>query len=113
MHECIARLRVVIGVLAMIPAIRGTFDRQRRFGEIRLCDPFAPAVRLKGGASSAVAVDPHLAIAMIAVGWASGGIDRDRGVVDAEPIALRVAVGGVLAASCPAKSRCPARCWQG
>ena len=86
--EEIARLRVVIGVLAVIPAIRRTSDRQRRSGEIRLRDPFALAVRLVGGTAPAIAVDPHLVVAMIAVERTFGRIHRHLGVIDAEAIAL-------------------------
>jgi hypothetical protein len=40
-----------------------------------------------------VAVDPHGAVAVIAVHRATRGVHRDQVVVDPEPVALRVAVG--------------------
>jgi len=39
-----------------------------------------------------IAVNPHSAIAMVAVKWAAGGIDRDQMMLNAEPITLGIAV---------------------
>src|SRR3989304_1253624 len=39
-----------------------------------------------------IAVNPHSAVAMVAVEWTAGGIDRDQVVVNAEPVALGIAI---------------------
>ena len=87
------RLRVVVIVDPMIPVIRHAFQRQRRFGEIRLFLPFAFAVGLIADRSAGIAIDPHAAIAMVAVEWALGRIHRNLMVIHAEPVTLRIAVG--------------------
>src|ERR1700730_12041587 len=91
--EQVAGLRVVVIVLAVIPALCGAFDRQGGLGKIRLRDPLTAAVRLVGGGAATVAVYPHLAVPMIAVERTFRRIHRNLREIDAEPIALRIAVG--------------------
>ena len=70
-----------------------TIDGQRRLGEVGLMLPLAVAVGLVTQGAAVVAVDTHGAVAVVAVGRDARGVDRDAGVVDAEAIALGVAVG--------------------
>src|ERR1700733_6835144 len=72
-----------------------SFARKRhwRLGEIGLVIPETRAVGIKAYCAVQIAVCSHLAIAMVAVEWAFGGIDRDMVEIDTEPVALGVAVG--------------------
>ena len=77
----------------MIPVVGGPFQAERRLGKFRLLLPFAVAVRLVAERAAVIAVNPHGAVAVVAVERAAGGIDRDQVVVHAEPVALGIAVG--------------------
>ena len=84
---------VVVIVFSVIPVIRRPLQFQRRFGEIGLFLPLAVTVGLIPEGAAVVAVHPHGAVAVIAVVRATGGVDRDLVVVDAESVAVSVAVG--------------------
>ncbi len=73
--------------------VGGTVDGQRRLTVVRLFLPFAVAVRLIAQRAAEVAIDPHRTVPVVAVEWAFRRIDRNMGVVDAEPVTLGIAVG--------------------
>src|SRR4029077_3942421 len=62
-------------------------------GEIRLIVPEPVAVGVEGKGAAEIVVGPHLAVAIIAVERAFRRVHRDMVEIDAEPVALRVAVG--------------------
>ncbi|MNP43849.1 hypothetical protein D3C76_1376930 [compost metagenome] len=88
-----AGLRVIVIIDPVIPVVGSAFQVQRRFRVLRLLGPLAVAVGLVGEARALIAVDAHLAVTVVAVERAARRIDRDLRVVDAEPIALGIAVG--------------------
>ena len=89
-----ARLGVIVAVvLPEIPLVGIAPDRQRRLLELRLLLPFAVAVRLIADGAAGVGIDAHLAIPVVTVDRAARRVDRDLVVVDAEAVALGVAVG--------------------
>ena len=69
-----AGLRVVVVVLAMVPVIGGALEAERRLGEVRLLLPLAVAVGLVAERAAVVAVDPHGAVAVVAVDRAAGAL---------------------------------------
>ena len=91
--EQIARLLPVVVVGVMVVVGRLAFDGQRRLGEVGLVVPQPGAVRVEAGRAAEIAVDAHLAVAVIAHERAFRRVDRDLVEVDAEPVALRVAIG--------------------
>ncbi|OPY90658.1 MAG: hypothetical protein A4E72_00541 [Syntrophus sp. PtaU1.Bin208] len=84
---------VVAVVLTEIPVVGIPFQLQRRLGKVRLLLPFAVTVRFIPEGAAIVAVHPHQAVAVVAVIRATGGVDGNRKVVDAEPVTLGVAIG--------------------
>src|SRR6195256_2029487 len=78
---------------AVVPVSRIALDRQGRLGEIGLVIPKPCAVGVESERSAQIAVGAHLAVAMVAVERAFGRVDRDMVEVDAEPVALGVAIG--------------------
>jgi hypothetical protein len=92
--EQVAGLReVIVVVLAEVPVVGVTGDRQRRLPEVGLFLQRAVAVRLVADLAALVVVDPHLAVAVEGVVRAFRRIHRYLIMVHAEPVALRVAVG--------------------
>ena len=91
--EKIARLRIVIIVLAMIPVVSGAFQAEGRFGKIRLLLPLAVTVGFVTKCAAMIAVYPHGTVPVLTVKWAAGGIDRNQVVVYAEPVQLGIMVG--------------------
>src|SRR5450830_2145601 len=87
-----ARLRIVILVDPVVPMVGRAFDTQRRLAEVGLLGPFLFAVRFITQGAALVAVDTHLAVAVIAVERALRRVDGDMAVVDTEAVALRVAI---------------------
>src|SRR5690606_17596255 len=62
------RLREIVGVFAMVPVIRRAFDGQGWFAVVGLLLPFPLGIGLVSGNAAVVAIDPHGAVAMVAVG---------------------------------------------
>src|SRR5258707_519063 len=91
--EAFAWLLPMIIVDAMVPMGGFALDWHRRLGEVGLVLPKTRAVGMITERSAEITVRPHLAVAMIAVERALRSVDRDVIEVDAEPIALRVAIG--------------------
>src|ERR1700729_334878 len=91
--EKVAGLLPMVIVDTVVPMRRIAFDRHRRFGEIGLVVPKPRAVGVEGKRVAQVAVGAHLAIAVVALERALGSVDRDMVEIDAEPIALGVAIG--------------------
>ena len=77
----------------MIPAVRGSFQAQRWFGTFRLLLPFTVTIGLVAESAAIITVNPHGAVAVVAVKWTAGGVDRDQVVIHAESVALGIAVG--------------------
>ena len=88
-----AGLGIIIVILSMVPVISRPFQAEGRFSKVRLLLPLAVTIRLVSKGAAIVAVNPHGSITVIAVKWASRGIDRDQMMVHTEPIALGIAVG--------------------
>src|SRR5882757_655295 len=91
--EQVARLLPVIIVDAMIEVRRFALDRHGRLGEIGLVVPKSCTVGIVSERSAQIAVGAHLAVAVIALERAFGGIDRNVVEIDTEPVALGVAIG--------------------
>ncbi len=92
--EELAGLGVVIAViLAEIPVIGSAFQSQGRLLEFGLLLPFTVAVGLIAQRAAVIAVHAHLTVAVVAVRAEFWRVHRDRMVVDAQAVALRVAVG--------------------
>ncbi|CFP67595.1 Uncharacterised protein [Bordetella pertussis] len=88
-----ARLRVVVLVDPMVPAVGGlSVQRQRRFGCVLGFAPFAETVGFVVQRGAAIAVDPAHPVAMEAVERAARRIDGNLMVVDAQAVAMGVAV---------------------
>ena len=64
--EQIARLLPVVVIGVMVVVGRLAFNWQRRLGEFRLIVPQPGAVGVEAGGAAEIAVDPHLAVAVIA-----------------------------------------------
>ena len=77
----------------MIPVVGRALNAQRRLAEVRLLLEQAEAVRFVGGAVAAVAVHAHRTVAMVVVERAFGAVHRDLVVVDAQAVAVRIAIG--------------------
>ena len=92
--EQVARLRVIIGVvLPIIPLVGRAVELQRRLLVLALLLPLAEAVGLVAQRRAVIAVDTHLAIAVIHIKeWATAAVDRNLVMVHAQAITLRVAV---------------------
>src|SRR6266851_590849 len=91
--EEIARLRVVIVVIfTEIEFLRVSVDSQWRLGVIRLLLPLAMTVRFIAGRATVVTIDAHRAVTMVSMERALGRVHRNQIVIDAEAVALRVAV---------------------
>ncbi len=89
-----AGLLVVIVVDAMVPPGGVALDRQRRLDQrLVAVHPRTLAVGPVGRRRAEVAVGPHLAVAVIAQERALRRVHRDVVEVDAETVALRIAVG--------------------
>jgi hypothetical protein len=84
---------VVVIILAEIPTVCGTFQRQRRLCEFGLLLPLTIAVWLIAKGAAIVAVDPHGAVTVVTVVRAAWSIDRNLVMINAKPIALSVTVG--------------------
>jgi hypothetical protein len=84
---------VVVIVIAEVPVVRGPLQGQGRLSEFRLLLPFTVAVGLIAEGAAIIAVNPHGAVAVVAVVRATRRVDRDLVVVHAEPVALGVSVG--------------------
>jgi hypothetical protein len=91
--EQIARLLPVIVINPVIPMGGGAADLERRFVELWLVGPLAQAIGEVGRRSAEIAVGAHGAVTVIAVEWTFWCVDRDVVVIDAEAVALRIAVG--------------------
>lgn len=91
--EKVAGLRIIVGVFPMVPTPGGVVQLERRFGEIGLLLPRAMAVRLVGKAPSAISVDAHRTVTVVAAEGALRRVDGNLGIVDAEPVTLRVSIG--------------------
>ena len=77
----------------MVPVVGRARKLQRRLLGFGLLHPFAVAVGFVTESCAVVAVDTHLAVAMEGVERAARSVHGDRMVVDAEAVALGVAVG--------------------
>ena len=86
-------LKIVCVVAGIVPAGRIAAYLQRRFRKIRLLPPCTGAVGFVAGAAAVVAVHTHGAVAAEAVIGAARTVHRNHVVIDAETIALGVAVG--------------------
>src|SRR3984957_2502692 len=91
--EKVAGLLPMVIVDTVVPMRRIAFDRHRRFGEIGLIVPKPRAVGVEINFVSRIAIGGHLAVAMVAWERPLGGVEGDMVEVDAEPIALGVAIG--------------------
>lgn len=76
----------------MIPVGSVTADAKRRLVQMRLIRPLTDTVRPIGRRGPEIAIGAHGAVPMIAVEWALGRIDRNLMMIDAEAVALRIAV---------------------
>src|ERR1700679_896918 len=88
----VPRLLIVVVVDAMVPVRRCALDRERRLVELWGIRPFALAVGVVAGSSSEITIRAHGAVAMIAVKRTLGRVNGYVIEVDAQTIALRVAV---------------------
>src|SRR6266481_9685100 len=86
--EQVAWLLPMVILDAVVPMRRIALDRQRRLREIGLVVPKSCTVGIVSERSAQIAVGAHLAVAMVALERAFGGIDRDVVEIDTEPIAL-------------------------
>src|SRR5471030_226837 len=86
------RLSEIVLVFAVIPVIGSTFNRQRGFAEVRLFLEQTGAVWLIRYAVAAVAVDTHGAITVVVMERAFWCVNRDLMMVDAQTVAVRIAV---------------------
>lgn len=102
----ITRLREVIGVVrTVVVAIGCPVKRQWRLAEVRLLLPFAVGVGLIVQPATVVTIYPHRAIAVITVHGAARRINRNLVMVDAQTVALRIAVRKDGLAACdPARN---------
>src|SRR5882757_9309281 len=91
--EQAAGLLPIVIVDTVVPMRRIALDRHRRLGEIGLVIPKPCAVGVESERSAQIAVSAHCAVAVIALERAYGRVDRDMIEVDAEPVALRIAIG--------------------
>src|SRR6266849_532912 len=91
--EEIARLRVVIGVEAVIVAVDRAGDFLRALAVLRRFFRPAEAVGFVVGLRAVIAVEAHGAIAIVGVHGALGLVDGQAVVVDAEAVAVRVGIG--------------------
>ena len=69
------------------------FDSEWWLSIAWLLSPFALVVRLLPKRAAVVTVDPHGTISMIVVHRAAWCVHRNKVVIDAEPVTLRVTVG--------------------
>src|ERR1700722_12576162 len=88
-----ARLRVVVVIVfAQIEFLSISVDSQWRFRIIGLLLPLAMSIRLIADRTAIVPIDAHRAIAMVGMERALGSVHRNLIVVDAQAVALRVAI---------------------
>src|SRR5690606_19370088 len=88
-----AGLRIVVIIDPVAPAVGGlAVQRQRRLGRGGGFAPLAETVRLVVDRAAQVAVYASRAIAMEAMEGATRCIDRYLVMIDAQPVAMRVAV---------------------
>src|SRR5690554_3678421 len=87
-----ARLRVVVGVFAMIPMVRRAFQSQWRLSKVRLLLPFAVAVWLIAQGATKVTVHAHGAITMVTIHRTTWGVNRNQVMVHTKTVTLGIAV---------------------
>jgi len=73
--------------------IRGPLQGQGRLGKFRPLLPLTVTVGLVAEGAAVIAVDPHGSVAVEALVRTARCIDRDLMVIDAESVALGIAVG--------------------
>src|ERR1700736_1528072 len=91
--EQVAGLFPMVVVDAVVPVRRFALDRHRRLGKIGLVVPEPRAVGIVSERSAQIAVGAHLAVAVVALERAHRCVDGDVVEIDAEPVALGVAIG--------------------
>ena len=84
---------VIIIVLSEIPMVGGTFQLERRLGKIRLLLPIAITIRFVTRCTSLIAVNTHSAIAMKAVNGEARSVNRDKVMIDSQPVTLSITIG--------------------
>jgi hypothetical protein len=91
--EQVAGLLPMVIVDAVVPVRCVPFERERRLGKIGLVVPEPLTVGIVSERSAQIALGAHLAVAVVALERAHRCVDGDVVEVDAEPVALGVAIG--------------------